>query len=88
MIRIGFIINFGKNSWLGGFNYFANLFRFILKHPNRKIEPIIITDNKQNIKKEKEFKNIKVIESNIVSQSNPFNRITNKLLFIFFGKNS
>ncbi len=88
MIRIGFIINFGKNSWLGGFNYFANLFRFILKHPNRKIEPIIITDNKQNINKEKEFKNIKVIESNIVSQSNPFNRITNKLLFIFFGKNS
>ena len=47
MIRIGFIINFDKNDWLGGFNYFANLFRFILKHPNRKIEPIIITDNKK-----------------------------------------
>lgn len=88
MIRVGFIINFGKDSWLGGFNYFANLFRFILKHPNRKIEPVIITDNKREIIKQKEFKKIQVIESNIASQSNPFNKTINKLLFMILGKNS
>ena len=87
MIRIGFIINFSKNSWLGGFNYFANLFRFILKHPKRKIEPVIITDNKKEIIKEREFKNIKVIETNIVSQSNSYNKTMNKLFFMFLGKN-
>ena len=87
MIKVGFIINFDKKNWLGGFNYFTNLFKFLLKNSNRKIEPIIITDNRNKIIKEKEFKNIKYIETNIVSESNFFNRIKNKILLIIFGKN-
>ena len=28
MKKVGFVINFNKNSWLGGYNYFYNLFKF------------------------------------------------------------
>ena len=87
MIKVGFIINFDKKNWLGGFNYFSNLFKFILNNPNRKIEPIIITDNKNKIVKEKEFKNVKFLETNLVSESNFINRIFNKLSLIVLGKN-
>ena len=87
MIKVGFIINFDKKNWLGGFNYFSNLFKFILNNPNRKIEPIIITDNKNKIVKEKEFKNVKFLETNLVSESNFINRIFNKLSLIILGKN-
>ena len=86
MIRIGFIINFHKNSWLGGYNYFANLFRFLMKHPERKIEPVIITDDKKQIVKEKEFKDIQVIESNIVSRPTSFRKKLTKLVFMILGK--
>ena len=87
MIKVGFIINFDKKNWLGGFNYFSNLFKFILNNPNRKIEPIIITDNKKKIIKEKEFNNIKFLETKIVSESNFINRILNKFFLLVFGKN-
>ncbi len=59
MIKVGFIINFDKKNWLGGFNYFSNLFKFILNNPNRKIEPIIITDNKKKNKEDHKSKDIK-----------------------------
>jgi len=87
VIKVGFIINFDKKNWLGGFNYFSNLFKFILNNPNRKIEPIIITDNKKKIIKEKEFNNIKFLETKIVSESNFINRILNKFFLLVFGKN-
>ena len=48
-INIGFVISFGKNSWLGGNVYLFNLINQIKKQ-SKTINPIIIT-NLVDIKK-------------------------------------
>ena len=86
MIRVGFHYNFSKNSWLGGTIYLKNLFEGINSTKNIKIKPVIITDFKCTKKDLSYFKGIEVIRSNLFSRSN-FNRITNKIIIIIFGKN-
>ena len=87
MIKVGFIINFERNSWVGGYNHFINLFNFIKQSKTTKVEPIIITDNITRIKKENSFKNFKIISTNLVSNTNQYIRLFNKILIIIFGKN-
>ena len=87
MIRVGFIINFEKNNWIGGYNHFVNLFNYIDAYSKSQIEPIIITDNLRRFRKENSFKKFKSISTKLVSNSNKFNRIINKILIILFGKN-
>ena len=86
MIRVGFHYYFSKNSWLGGAVYLKNLFEGINVHKNINIQPVIITDYNCAEKDLSDFKNTEVIKSNLFSRSN-FNRILNKILIIFFGKN-
>ncbi|HEX5423514.1 MAG TPA: hypothetical protein VFW94_08190, partial [Candidatus Acidoferrales bacterium] len=43
MIRVGFVLTFRNQEWLGGVSYFRNLFAAILAQPNRRIEPVIFT---------------------------------------------
>jgi len=53
-IRVGFIINFKSRSWLGGYNYFKNLFLCLKENQNQKIIPVLITDNNDDeLRKEK-----------------------------------
>ena len=86
MIRVGFHYNFSKNSWLGGIVYLKNLFEGISNTKNIEIKPVIITDYKCTKRDLSFFKGIEVIKSNKFSRSN-FNRIINKLVIIFLGKN-
>lgn len=86
MIRVGFHYNFSKNSWLGGVIYLKNLFEGINENKNIKIRPVLITDNKCTKDDLSSFEGIEVIKSDIFNRSN-FNRIFNKLIIIFFGKN-
>ena len=87
MIKVGFIINFEKNHWIGGYNHFVNLFNFIDTYSKNEIQPIIITDNLSRLRKENNFKKFKSISTKLVSNSNKFLRIINKMLIILFGKN-
>ena len=87
MIRVGFIINFRKNNWIGGYNHFVNLFNYISSYPKKNIEPVLITDNLSRLKKENSFKKFKSISTKLVSNNNKFIRIINKILIIIFGKN-
>ena len=86
MIRVGFHYYFSKNSWLGGAVYLKNLFEGINAQKNSNIKPIIITDYSCSKKDLLDFNKIEVIKSNLFSRSN-FNRILNKILIFFFGKN-
>lgn len=43
VIRVGFVLTFRNQEWLGGVSYFRNLFAAIRAQPNRRIEPIVIT---------------------------------------------
>ena len=87
MIKVGFIVNFEKDQWIGGYNHFVNLFNFIKQSKTKNIEPILITDDINRIKKENSFKDFKIISTNLVSNTNKYIRIFNKILIIVFGKN-
>lgn len=43
MIRVGFVLTFVDQGWLGGISYFRNLFGALRSLPERRIEPVIIT---------------------------------------------
>jgi glycosyltransferase involved in cell wall biosynthesis len=43
VIRVGFVLTFRNNEWLGGISYFRNLFAAIRAQSDRQIEPVIIT---------------------------------------------
>jgi len=87
VIKVGFIINFERDQWVGGYNHFVNLFNFIKRSKTKNIEPVLITDNLKRIKKENSFKGFKVISTNLVSNTNKYTRLVNKILIIIFGKN-
>ncbi len=44
MLRVGFILQANAAGWLGGLNYFRNLLQAVWKLPDRRIEPVILTE--------------------------------------------
>ena len=50
MIKIAFVINFSNKTWNGGYNFFENLI-FFLKKYKKKVNIVIITDQKYNQEK-------------------------------------
>ena len=85
-MNIGFIINFSKNDWLGGYNYYLHLIESLEKFSDREIKPIIIFDKKKRVFENKEFKKYSYKICSYFSNSNKYLRIFNKLLIIIFGK--
>ena len=87
MIRVGFVINFRSSQWLGGYNYYKNLFNCLNEFENKKIIPIIITDKKKEIENDEVISKLEIIETQLVSRSNLALKIFNKVLIILFNKN-
>ena len=46
MIRVGFIMEFVGNGWLGGTSYYRNLFSAIRDLPDRRIDAVLITSSR------------------------------------------
>ena len=87
-IRVGFVINFKSTSWLGGYNYFKNLFLCLNENGKNKIEPVLITDNYDDeLKNDKVFSKYEILTTNLVSRSNLAQKVFSKILIIIFGKN-
>lgn len=42
MIRVGFLFDFVDHGWLGGLNYYRNLFSAVLALPDRRIDPVVL----------------------------------------------
>ena len=87
MIRVGFVINFRSSQWLGGYNYYKNLFNCLNDLKNKKIIPIIITYKKKEIENDEVISKLEIIETQLVSRSNLTLKIFNKVLIILFNKN-
>lgn len=85
MKKVAIIINFNKEDWLGGFNYFKNFFKFLKKY-QKKFEPILIVDKLSRLSNDNFFYNYKIITSSLVSNQKIFLKIFNKFLIFFFGK--
>ncbi len=87
MIRVGFLINFNYLKWLGGFYVIKNLIYCINAFSKKnEIEPILIVKKKLSRAEIKEFKNIKLIKTNLFYNQNLIQKVYNKLLIFLFGK--
>ena len=87
MIRVGFLINFNYLKWLGGFYVIKNLIYCINAFSKKnEIEPILIVKKKLSRAEIKEFKNIKLIKTNLFYNQNLIQKIYNKFLILLFGK--
>tara|TARA_Y100000590_G_scaffold432245_1_gene548047 strand:- start:202 stop:1386 length:1185 start_codon:yes stop_codon:yes gene_type:complete len=87
MIKIAFLINYNPSSWLGGTNLIKNLIYCIKSFSNKKVEPVLIVSKSLPAKELKEFKNIKIIKTDLFSKS-LIKRILLKLEIFFFGKSN
>jgi len=87
MIRVGFVINFKPSLWLGGYNYYKNLFNCLDAFKKKKIVPIIITDKKKEIENDEVISKLEIIETQLISRSNVALKIFNKVLIVLFNKN-
>jgi len=87
MIKVGFIINFKSSQWLGGYNYFKNLFKCLDNFPNKKIIPVIITDKKNELLQDELLSKLEIIETQLVSRSSLLIKIFSKILIVIFNRN-
>jgi glycosyltransferase involved in cell wall biosynthesis len=71
VIRVGFIINFRDQGWVGGINYYKNLINAVNSLPNRKIEPVIFTGYTSDKKTLDGFPNIRIIHDHIFDLYHP-----------------
>lgn len=81
-IKVGFIIN-ASNEWIGGINYFKNLFLAIKLYESSKLQPVLVlNDNIDNTLLLKNYSNLaKIIKSKILfSKSNKLSKLSKKLL--------
>ena len=81
-IKIGFIINYRLEGWLGVTNYYSNLFNEVSKE-DKNIEIIILTDFFFTKKEERKFKGYKIIKSDLFNRKSKFKKIYNLLSITF-----
>ena len=87
MIRVGFLLNYDHQSWLGGFNVIINLFRSINLIKKKRLIPILIVPNyfkkyykKYNIPRDQ------IIFTNLFTEQKLSSKLTNKIKIFLFGK--
>ena len=84
MLKVGFIINFNSNKWLGGFNFVINLIKSLSLLKDKKIKPILIIDRKLP-PGVLEGLNIEIIKTNYFLKEKTYKRIFNKILISLLG---
>lgn len=75
VIRVGFVINFRDQGWIGGINYYKNLLNAISFLPDPKIEPVIFTGYTSDKKILDGFTNIQIIQDHIFDLYHPLQLI-------------
>ena len=87
MIRVGFLLNYDHQSWLGGFNVIINLFRSINLIKKKRLIPILIVPiyfkkyyKKYNIPKDQ------IIFTNLFTEQKLSSKLINKIRIFLFGK--
>ena len=75
MIRVGFTFSLVDEGWLGGLNYFRNLFGAVLALPERKIEPIILVPDDYRPALPNDFPPVAVIRNSIFGFRSKWGRL-------------
>ena len=71
MIRVGFLLAFLDESWIGGLNYYRSLLGAISELPDRKIEPVIFTGTKTPSSLLKGFPVVERVQTNLLDRRHP-----------------
>jgi glycosyltransferase involved in cell wall biosynthesis len=61
MIRVGFILEFADNGWLGGTSYYRNLFSAVRDLPGRRIDPVLVTSGRGVAALKNQFPDVPII---------------------------
>jgi glycosyltransferase involved in cell wall biosynthesis len=72
VIRVGFAIDFAAESWLGGINYFKNLFDALYSLEERRIEPVVFVGTKADTTLFKDFPPVEMVRTRILDQRGVF----------------
>lgn len=72
MIRVGFVLNFAGQGWLGGVSYFRNLFGALRDLPERRVEPVIITRRDTSTASLAQFQPATVLRTRLVEVEQPW----------------
>lgn len=80
--RVGFVIHYNKD-WLGGLNYFKNLFSILTDNEDLNVVPVVFTNNKK-ISKYLENNKVLIIECKCLERKN-FIWMINKFVSMVFG---
>ena len=83
MIKVGFVINFRENDWIGGMNYYKNLLNALSSDSDRKIEPVIFTGYSSDKKTLDGFTNIQIIQDHIFDLYHPLSLIRHLIRKLF-----
>lgn len=86
MLRVGFILNFNKDKWRGGYEYIKNLISLIREVKNQNIKITILTSNNFNNAYFKDLGKVDIKKS-VFLENNNFYRVLHKILVIIYGKN-
>jgi glycosyltransferase involved in cell wall biosynthesis len=68
MIRVGFAIPFTGVNWIGGLNYFKNLFGAIAAFPAAEIEPVILTGRGADLSLANGFPKVEIVQSSLLDR--------------------
>lgn len=69
MIRVGFVMAYADQNWMGGVNYISNLLHSVMRLPDRQIEPVLITPENVPEKILVGFPRIEVIKTSWVDHA-------------------
>lgn len=67
MIRVGFVINFSGESWMGGINYYLNLLDAIYSLKDRRIEPVLFIGSKTDAGPFKNLPSLAIIRTGLLN---------------------
>lgn len=84
MIKIGFFIPLTDQYWIGGLNYYKNLFSAIYSNASRKIEPVVFTGRMADLTLLDEFPPFEIIQTSYLDVNHQ-KWIIRKLLFRIFS---
>jgi glycosyltransferase involved in cell wall biosynthesis len=79
MIRVGFVLNFESNEWVGGVNYFRNLIGAICANHKRNLEPVIFTRCDSDDKFLSDFPAVPIVKDHVFDLNHPYARIRHTL---------
>jgi glycosyltransferase involved in cell wall biosynthesis len=71
MIRVGFVLAFVDQIWIGGLNYYKSLLSAIYELPGRQIEPVMFIGTKTPLSLLRDFPPVERIQTSLLDRWHP-----------------